>query len=209
MLLKENDHILFYGDSITDAGRRDPDNNNGGLGFGYVALCAAALAERFPQWHIRCTNRGVSGNRVGDLEARLERDVLALEPTVVSILIGINDTWRRYDSDMVSGLDEFRAACGRVLAAVRDRLGARVILLEPFLLPIPDDRRAWREDLDPRIAITRDLAREYAACFVPLDGLFAAASCRAPMAEWLPDGVHPTPAGHQLIARHWLEAVTS
>jgi lysophospholipase L1-like esterase len=76
-------------------------------------------------------------------------------------------------------------------------------LCEPFLRPTPDDRRAWREDLDPRIAVCRDLAREFGALLLPLDGIFAAASCRQKMEFWAGDGVHPSLAGHALIAQHW------
>ncbi len=206
MLLQPNDHVLFYGDSITDCGRNS--GVNGGLGTGYAALCAAQLLARFPQWNLSFTNRGISGNRVCDLEARLQNDVLALKPTLVSILIGINDTWRRYDSGNVSPLDEFHASYRRILASLRQNLDAAVIICEPFLLPIPEDRRTWREDLDPRITVCRDLAREFSLPFVPLDGLFAAASTRAPLEYWLPDGVHPSLAGHAFIADHWIKTVT-
>ena len=206
MLLKPNDHILFYGDSITDCGRNG--GVNGGLGAGYAALCAAQLLARFPEHELTVTNRGISGNRVYDLESRLENDVIALKPTLVSILIGINDTWRRYDSNKVSPIDEFHSSYRRILHALTETLGARVVICEPFLLPIPDDRRAWREDLDPRITACRDLAREFSLPYVPLDGIFAAASTRAPLEYWLPDGVHPSLAGHALIADHWVKTVT-
>jgi lysophospholipase L1-like esterase len=207
MLLRKNDHILFYGDSITDAGRFDPATGNNGLGSGYVAILAERLAAEHADMSLRVTNTGISGNRVYDLETRLETDLLEHEPAVVSVLIGINDTWRRYDSDTVSAIDAFHAAYNRILYRVTDALNARLVILEPFLLPVPEDRRAWREDLDPRIAAVRDVARAHKACYVPLDGIFAAASCEKPCEHWLPDGVHPTPAGHALIAEHWLEAV--
>ncbi|MBN1933543.1 MAG: GDSL family lipase, partial [Anaerolineae bacterium] len=90
---------------------------------------------------------------------------------------------------------------------VRDQLGARLVICEPFLLPVPDDRRAWRVDLDPKIAVARDLAREFGAIYVPLDGILAQASTRRAPAFWAADGVHPTPAGHALIAQAWLKAV--
>ncbi len=209
MLLQQNDHVLFYGDSITDAGRNSVTNNNGGLGIGYAALCAAQLLARFPEMNLTFTNRGISGNRVYDLEKRLEEDVLALQPTLVSILIGINDTWRRYDSDLISPVDEFGESYRRLLRAIVDHCNARLVICEPFLLPIPDDRKTWREDLDPRITACRELAREFNALYLPLDGIFAAAACRQSLAYWLPDGVHPSLAGHALIADHWVRAVTS
>lgn len=205
MLLNTNDHVLFYGDSITDCGQREGAND--GLGWGYAAMAAGMAMARRPELNLRCSNKGVSGNRIFDLERRLEADVLAIKPTVVSILIGINDTWRRYDSNTVSEIPAFEDSYRRILSTLRHKLSARLVICEPFLLPIPEDRVQWREDLDPRIAAVRRLATDFGATYVPLDGIFAAAACQREMAYWAPDGVHPTPAGHGLIAEAWLEAV--
>ena len=207
-MFESNDHILFFGDSITDAGRdrAAKPGDPSGWGLGYVYQIAAALGAQDPADELVFTNKGVGGNRIYDLEERLQSDVLALEPDVVSILIGINDVWRRYDSGVVSSLDEFEASYRSVVEKISDD-GAQLVLLEPFVLPTPEDRRAWREDLDPKINVVRDLAREFEAVLVPLDGIFAAASCQREPAFWAHDGVHPTPAGHALIARAWMDAM--
>jgi lysophospholipase L1-like esterase len=207
MLLQPSSRIVFYGDSITDAGRNAEQNNNGGLGVGYAALCAASLLANFPDWELEIFNRGISGNRVYDLESRLEADVLSLKPTLVSVLIGINDTWRRYDSNLPSNIDEYEETYRRILTRLREECHCDFLILEPFLLHTQDDLHQWREDLDPRIQACRRIARDFGATYLPLDGVFAAAACRAPEKYWLPDGVHPSLAGHQLIAQHWLEAV--
>lgn len=68
-------------------------------------------------------------------------------------------------------------------------------------------RKMWREDLDPKITVVRELAREFDALLIPLDGLFAQASMTAPPSYWAPDGVHPSAAGHALIAKAWLKTV--
>ncbi len=208
MLLNPDDTVLFLGDSITDCGHLDAVCNGEGLGRGYVAMIAARLNARFPDWNLRFINHGISGHRVYDMEKRLvEPDIAALRPGLVSMLIGINDTWRRYDSNLVSPVEEFRAALRRTLNALAKRGVERVLILEPFLLPVPEDRRAWREDLDPRIHAVRDCAVEAGAAFIALDGRFAEASARRPAPFWLPDGVHPSAAGHALIADAWLERV--
>ncbi len=207
-MLSPNDHILFFGDSITDAGRnRDaaPGASNG-WGSGYAFQLAARLGADLAEYDLSFTNKGIGGNRIYDLEKRLDSDVLALSPACVSILIGINDVWRRYDSGVASPLAEFAASYRRILEKLR-AADIEIVLLEPFLLPVPDDRRAWREDLDPKINAIRDLAREFETTLVPLDGIFAAASTRREPGFWLPDGVHPSPAGHALIAEAWLGAV--
>ena len=207
-MIEPQDHILFYGDSITDAGRNREAKagDAGGWGGGYVHQIAAYLGAQDPADELIFTNKGNGGNRISDLEARLQTDVLDEEPDIVSILIGINDVWRRFDSGQDSPIKEFAAAYRRICKKITAD-GARLVLLEPFVLPVPEDRRAWREDLNPKIDIVRDMAREFEATLVPLDGLFAAASARREPAFWTPDGVHPSPAGHALIARAWIDAM--
>lgn len=202
--LESDDTILFFGDSITDCGRdrSAPETSHGA---GYVSQIAARLRYHIPSPELRILNLGISGNRIYDLESRMESEALATQPSVVSILIGINDTWRQQDRNMASPIDKFTAAYRQVLTQFRDSGVSRFVLLEPFLLPVPEDRRGWRTDLDPKIHAVRDLAVKFEADLLPLDGLFAQAATRAPAAYWLPDGVHPSPAGHALIAEAWLE----
>jgi acyl-CoA thioesterase I len=190
--------ILFQGDSITDCDR--DRNDPAGLGFGYAALVAALAHAQMPEAPFEFLNRGISGNRVYDLEARWKEDCLDLKPDIVSILIGINDTWRRYDSNLPSPVEEFEASLDRICAQVV-ATEATLILLEPFVLPVPKDRIEWREDLDPRIQAIRRVATTHQATLVPLDGVFAAAATKKDAAFWAADGVHPTLAGHALIAR--------
>ena len=204
LLLQPGARILFQGDSITDAGRsRD---NDALLGAGYANLIAAWLSARYPGRELTFLNRGVSGNRVYDLEERWTRDCIDLHPDWVSILIGINDTWRRYDSGKLSPIEEFEACYRRLLDRVKAETSARVILLEPFVLPTPPDRVAWREDptrASPRFAASpRITGRSTCRWMASLPRRL-----RRPAAFWAADGVHPTQAGHALIAQAWIRAV--
>jgi acyl-CoA thioesterase I len=203
MLIDANDRILFTGDSITDCGRNRDDAAN--LGLGYPALAGAHLQSRLASPELKIFNRGIGGNRVRDLLARFDSDLLALKPTVVSILIGVNDTWRRYDSGDATDAKAFERDYRTLLEKIAQTVKARVVLLEPFLLHVPADRFTWREDLNPKIDATRKLAVEFGAELLPLDGLFAQAATQAPAGYWAADGVHPTAAGHALIAETWLE----
>jgi lysophospholipase L1-like esterase len=205
-LIEENALVLFQGDSITDASRNRQDSHD--MGKGYAHMAAAWFGALHPERNVRFLNRGISGNRVPHLVERWEADCLALMPSWVSIMIGINDTWHgMQDPKQHVSHGEYETGYRRILSLCRDRLGARLVLIEPFVLPIPEDRRKWRADLDPRIQIVRNLASEFKAVLVPLDGLFAEAAARREPAYWAPDGVHPTPAGHALIAQAWLRAV--
>lgn len=200
----QGDVVLFQGDSITDAGRVRDNGND--LGRGYALMAAAQFSAKFPEKQVQFLNRGISGNRVVDLQKRWDQDCLNLKPNLVSIYIGINDTWRRYDRNDPTSTESFEAGYRDLLTQTAET-GAKLVLIEPFVLPVPVDRKQWREDLDPKITVVRELAREFDARLVCLDGLFAQASTRAESAFWAPDGVHPSPAGHALIANAWLQAV--
>lgn len=189
--------VLFTGDSVTDCGRRDDAD---GWGDGYVRL----LAEG-PLGAAQVTNTGIGGDRLADLAARWRPDVLDHGPDVLSILIGINDTWRRYDSGLVSDDADFERTYRALLRTLAGR-DTLVVLVEPFVLPVVPGQEAWREDLGPKAEIVRALAAELGAVHVPTTAPLRAASGRA---EFLAaDGVHPTPAGHGVLARLWVDAVT-
>lgn len=205
MSFKTNDVILFQGDSITDWGRNYEDASS--LGVGYALMVGSRLGHMFPEKNLTFFNRGIGGNRAVDLQERWDKDCLELKPTWVSIYIGINDTWRRMDSGEETTPEQFEASYRDLIERTRKSLDAKLVLIEPFVLPVPEDRKGWRTDLDPKIHIVRELAREYGALLVPLDGLFAAASVKAESSYWAPDGVHPSPAGHALIADAWLRTV--
>lgn len=198
--------VLFQGDSITDAGRTGGDP--AGLGGGYPMFIDAMFHAENPGRDITFINRGISGNRVRDLRARWQEDCIDLKPDILSILIGINDTWRRYDSNDPTSAEKYEEDYRYILNETREKLpDTELIILEPFVLSSPADRQAWRVDLDPKIHVARKLAAEFEAVFIPLDGIFNAAAIAATPERWSPDGVHPSPAGHALIAEHWLDTV--
>ncbi|HZX02078.1 SGNH/GDSL hydrolase family protein [Kribbella sp.] len=184
--------VVFAGDSVTDCGRRtDPS----GLGDGYVRNLYDDFGDNRPT----VVNAGISGNRAVDLAARWADDVLAHDPALVSILIGINDTWRRYDENDPTTPESFEAAYRSLL----DPLSCPVVLMEPFLLPVKDGQDAWREDLDPKLEVVRKLAVEYGAILVPTDVELTKQAASVGPATLAGDGVHPSPAGHQALADLW------
>lgn len=197
-MLLDGQTILFQGDSITDAGRmQDPEN----LGFGYVRMVAKAIAALHPDKQLTILNRGISGNRVPDLEARWDADCIALQPDILFILIGINDTWRRFDSNDPTTREKFEETYRRILTRVVNETKAKVVLMEPFLLPVTPQQNTWlMDDLAGKQSAVRLLAREFAVPLIPLDGIFAALSAQRPMTDFAADGVHPTHEGARVIA---------
>ena len=197
--------ILFQGDSITDCGR-DRDNPRD-LGGGYPKFVAKAILEAEPDTEWDFLNFGVSGDRAKDLLARWETDCLQWKPDIVSILVGINDTWRAFDSNDATTVEAFEEDYRALLTALRETTQAKILLLEPFVLEDEPSKQTWRTDLDPKIHVVRRLARAYADAFVPLDGLFASASVDQQPDYWAEDGVHPTEHGAELISFYYTRAL--
>ncbi|MDT0345749.1 SGNH/GDSL hydrolase family protein [Streptomyces litchfieldiae] len=198
--------VLFQGDSITDAGRLAEPGE--GLGDGYARVGADLLRARHPEAGITFLNRGISGNRVADLRARWADDALALKPDLVSVMIGINDTWRRYDSGDATAVETYEADYRFLLTRVKEELGAQLLLIEPFLLPVSPEQWEWREDLDPRIHVVRRLAEEFDAALLTADGLLnQAARAAGGAAEVAADGVHLTPFGSRVLGEAWADLI--
>lgn len=194
--------LLFIGDSITDAGRDRADPL--ALGAGYVSIVASRLAARSPDSPVVVLNRGVSGDRAPAVEARWQSDCLDLHPDVVTVLVGVNDTWRRFDSGDPSPVALYEASLRAVLersAAARVR---RVILMEPFALHVGTVTGEWDEEMRERREVVRDLARRFGCACIPLQDSFDAAVRTREASALLHDGVHPTAEGHALIAAEWL-----
>ena len=206
-LIENGDRVLFYGDSITDADRvREVAEDLGG---GYPRDVKALFESLFPQLRVSWLNRGISGNRACDLLRRYDEDVRALAPDVISILIGINDTWRRYDSNDPTSTEVFRENYEMLLRQIKkDMPRTKIVLIQPFVLHSSSDRIAWHEDLDPKVEAIAELAKQYADGYLRLgalyDGLISETYSVIQLAE---DGVHPTALGHKLIAKAWVELV--
>lgn len=200
--------LLFQGDSITDATRNRnlPDH----LGAGYVNMVAGALNFRYPHLKLQILNRGNSGNRTKDLLKRWQTDCLDLSPTWLSLYIGINNTWRKYDQNDPTPAEVFEAELSSLIQqALQNGVQSdNIVLLEPFLLDEPAGTKStWFDDLQPKQNIVRKLSEQHRTRWIPLQALFNDALERAPAAWWTPDGVHPTPAGHYLIAQAWLRTM--
>ena len=204
---RAGDKVLFQGDSITDADRGAEGAPDAGLGHGYAYLVAARLSADHAASRLIFANRGVSGNRIHDLAFRWQEDTLALRPDVLSILIGINDTAAE------TPVEEFEAAYNSLLEQTKAALpNVRLVLCEPFaLLPRESDGRAnvWETNARERARVVEKLAGKYRAPFVRFQKVFDDARKRAPAEYWLYDGIHPTHAGHQLMADEWIRTVAA
>lgn len=207
----QDDVILFQGDSITDGGRqRTGSDFNHIMGQDYGYIIAAEIGAAYPERNLTFINRGISGNKVTDLAARWQADTLDLKPNFLSILIGINDTLQVHGPETA---DQYRSVYDKLLS---DTIAAlpktRIVLGEPFLLPVGSHKNNYAAQLvevQLRQKIVAELADKYHLPLVRYQAAFDAACQKAPAEHWSWDGVHPTYAGHGLMAREWLKTVTA
>lgn len=210
-----NDHkgltFLFQGDSITDGNRTRDNDWNHIMGHGYAYLIASRLWYNYPEKDLMFYNRGISGNRVRDLDARWQTDALDLKPDVLSILIGVNDVIaiiKGWDPDSI---EKFEQSYRNILDRTKKELpNTQLVLCEPFILPlgwVNEKTEVWNSEIPKRQKLVKQLATEYQAIFIPLQQPFNEACKKAPVNYWIWDGVHPMPAGHELIAQCWINEV--
>jgi lysophospholipase L1-like esterase len=218
---------VFQGDSVTEAGRSDGLK----LGAGYVFHIGSRLMTDFPQSDLVIYNRGKGGDMLSDSIQRWDTDTLSLKPDVLSILIGINHTIAGagdlrntplIDENMLHNAQEnlstrsarsgfengYRYLLDTTLEYLPD---VALILGLPFIMPVghyADDWERISDDISKRIDIIKRLAKEYNTVLVDYPTLFEKANEKKPYEYWAADGVHPTMAGHELMAREWIKVVS-
>jgi lysophospholipase L1-like esterase len=202
LIFAEGQKILFIGDSITDCNRLQLE-----LGYGYVRIAASLLGARYPGLGLQFVNMGIGGDTVRHLAARWETDVIDQNAAWVSISVGVNDAFRHVARrpDGV-GPDEFEATYRKLLARTKEATAGKLILMETT---------AFENDCDAETnkvvklynGIIDKLAKDFNAVLIPMHSAWLKTHSQNPGMRWTSDGIHPTPAGHGLMARTWLDAV--
>lgn len=208
--LKNNDIILFQGDSITDGnrGRNQDLNHIHGHGYQYI-LASEMYADNFDK-NIEVVNRGISGNRISDLYGRWQEDCILINPTIVSILVGINDLNFSFENGIVSDPQRYRKIYRLLLDEILEKKPDTLIVIMESFFGISENveySKFMKQNVSAYSQVAKEIAEEYGAVFVPLQDMFDEYAQTTDIFNLLWDGVHPTTGGHQLIARRWKECV--
>lgn len=208
-----NARILFQGDSITDGGRTRNRDQHNALGSSYAFIIASKFTARYAERNLTFFNRGVSGNKIPDLAKRWQTNTIELKPTVVSILIGVNDIWHPLIDGAAVSVQAFEEGYDKLLTETAAALPyTKIILCEPFITKgraNSDKWDEWQKHLKPFQAVVSRLGAKHKAPVVKLQAVFDEACKRAPAEYWIYDGVHPSCAGHQLIADEWMRVAAA
>ena len=199
--------ILFQGDSITDCFRlREAEHR---IGMGYALMCQAELMCEEPNKY-EILNRGVSGNRICDLYARIKKDIINLKPDVMSILIGVNDVGHEFGEQNGVDADKYFNLYSMLIEEVKAALpDIKIMIMEPFTLKGRDNEMHWDEfkaEVAKRADMAKKIAEKYNLTFIPLQEKFDEAAKLAENSYWIVDGFHPSAAGHMIIKKEWMKA---
>ena len=202
--------IVFFGDSITDMGRRREYDNLSDTAFsygvGHPLFVAGELHQNPDRYEV--INRGIAGNEIVNLYARACEDVWNHGPDVLSVLIGINDLWHQISLNAGVDLERYVKVYKMLLEDTKKRFpNIKIILCEPFMLMGCGTEKYYDHftKIAEYAAAVKQIAEEYGAYFLPLQSVFTQATARARQDTYLYDGIHPTAAGAKLIADEWLK----
>lgn len=224
--------ILFQGDSITDCSRyrKATDDKESSrvifsdgrlfkkvtaLGEGYPAMVSAELEKQYPN-KFRFHNRGVGGDRIPDVYARIVKDIINLKPDYMSLLVGVNDVWHDFDfGKNGTGTIRFEKVYNILLEELKEEFPEiKIVIMGPFVLEgtatadrteQPNRYEEFRNGVAEMAAIARKLADKHGYPFIDLQSVFDEAVKSTPAKELLSDGVHPTAKGHEIITKEWLK----
>jgi lysophospholipase L1-like esterase len=211
--LNKGDVILFQGDSITDChrnkGRQKQANDGRALGDGYPFSIAGDVLLANPNLGLKFHNTGISGNRVPSLQARWQKDCLDFKPNILSILVGVNDIWHKMDGKYDGTVEIYRTGFTELLEETKSALPeTKLVICEPFALRVGAVKDDWYPEFDERRAVAKEVCDAAGATWVPFQKMFDDAVAAGTQPKyWLGDGVHPSVAGHSLMAATWRKVV--
>lgn len=204
--------ILFFGDSITDACRRE--DVFCGMGAGYVTMISGELGLEYPNKY-EVINSGIGGHRVVDLYARLKSDFLNFSPDYATIYCGVNDTWHEILYNNGVATPKFERLYDIMLSDIYEALpDIKLILIAPYVVEgrctcateeMPDRFERFKVDVAEKAEAVKRIGKKYNLPVIELQPIFDAACLKADPSFWTTDGVHPKPAGHALIKNAWIE----
>ena len=206
-----NIKLLFEGDSITNASRNRLDqqaNRSELLGCGYANLVASHLLARSNQ--VKIFNRAIAGDKASDVLARSADILTTIKPNWLSLLIGINDIWHTLSSNQRPDPQAIATTLEQYLLQLQQHHPElKIIMIEPFALLSKEVSEQWFTFLQPLQQLEQQLAEKYRCIWIPTQTALNLAAASLGTSHILWDGVHPTPAGHSILAKQWLEHTQS
>jgi lysophospholipase L1-like esterase len=211
MKFEQGNKVLFIGDSVTDCDRVKPEGEGlfDALGKGYVSIVDSMIKANYPELKIRVVNKGISGHTVRDLKKRWQEDVLNQKPDWLSVMIGINDVWRQFDTPFIKEghvyLDEYENTLRTLVKETRP-LVKGIILMTPYYIE-SNEQDLMRKKMDQYGVIVKQIAEEMDCLFIDTQSAFNDVLKELYPATLAWDRVHPNATGHMILAKSFLRGI--
>lgn len=209
--ISKRDRFLFIGDSITDSNRNyhEPVGHFNSLGDGYVKLISSYLTAFQPENEFEVINKGINGNRIIDLKKRWDEDVLEVRPDWVSIMIGVNDVWRQFDSvfwqEYQVGKQLFKETYMNLIQQTLPEVKG-IFLMSGFMIESNDEDPMKKRLLEYN-QITKEIANLYQIKFIDMQTTIDHFLQYQSSYILSHDRIHPTQSGHMMIVKNWLKTI--
>lgn len=185
-------NVVFFGDSVTEAHRNIKNHQDLGQGFVF------SLQNIYKQ--VSFYNKGIGGQRIKDLLARVDEDVISLEPDLCFIWIGVNDAWLPYLLGFESSFDTFSKNYIKLINHIKDvNKDIKMVLIKPFVLPIGHVTLDIYQDVDRYRVYVDDIAKQFDLDVIDIKEEIEKQLVIMSGEHLFYDGIHPTPEGYQLI----------
>ncbi|MBE5784123.1 MAG: GDSL family lipase [Clostridiales bacterium] len=211
MLFEKNDRVLFIGDSITDYNRARPigQGRPDTWGTSYAANVSSLLSCMYPELHLHFINVGISGNQIRNLDERWDTDVMEQKPDWVSVLIGINDVWRQFDTPTMPSrhvpLDEFEATYVKLVEKTLPHVKGMILMTPYFMEPKKQD--SMRARMDEYGAVVKKIADKYHLVYIDLQSAWDRLFEHMHPCNIAWDRIHPNVVGAMYIAKQFTKAI--
>lgn len=202
---KPNSTVLFQGDSITEWGRSEVP-----IGTGYPGKISAIYEALYPDSNVKFVNRGVGCDRVRNLLQRYQKDIFDVHPDFISIMIGINDTWRKFDENDPCPIERYEKEYSELLTKIKkDFPNIQIMLITPFLVDLDPQKNCFHPDLNEKIAKVKELAKKFGCILFDFESIQRSKlESKTYTNEQLSrDGVHPTDFGQSFFAIEYLKTL--
>ncbi|MEO8710693.1 MAG: GDSL-type esterase/lipase family protein, partial [Parafilimonas sp.] len=191
----KNKKIIFFGDSITQAGM---------LQGGYISLLKNILARQ-GILNYDIIGAGINGDKIYDLYLRMREDVIIQSPDITVIWIGVNDVWHKSTNGTGTDADKFEKF---YTAVIKELLASKIklMLVTPAVIGEKNDHSDQQNiDLNTYAQIIRDIAKDYSLAVCDLRAIFHLYEMNNNLSDTdsgilTTDGVHLNAAGNKLVA---------
>lgn len=199
VIINKGSKVLFQGDSVTDCYRDKSDYYS--LGKSHAKI----ISDYLEKYDVSVFNRGVNGNKVNNLLDRFNSDFLDINPDVLFILIGVNDTWHDFPNCKSTAV--FKKEYEELILLIKEQIDCEIILLEPFILGFDKSYTCMISDLESKISVIKELSDKYSLKYISFKNDFENVINEDNVYSYTVEGIHLLEKGYEILSNKILSYI--